>query len=175
MKKYLLLCFLALTCATGYAQQAQHVLFKGIPLGCDLETFRRQMLEKGFSPNDRRADSPGSCSFVGKFSGDFVEVNCLLAPGTNRVSKVGVDFKRWTVVLDGREGGVSRSQQSQRFDQLVTSISNNFGKPTQDVKGARGSVERMALWKVPGGSIHLVLHNIQGKYVTLSLLFSDGV
>ncbi len=175
MKKYLLLCFLALTCAAGYAQQAQHVLFKGIPLGGKLDTFRQQMLEKGFALNDRRTDTPGTCSFVGKFAGDFVEVNCIFSPETNTVSKVGVDFKRWTVVLEGGEGGVSRSQQSQRFDQLVTSISNNFGKPTQDVKGARGSVERMALWKVPGGSIHLVLHNIQGKYVTLSLLFSDGV
>lgn len=173
-RKYLLLCLLALTCVVGYGQQAQHVLFKGIPLGGNLNTFRQQMLEKGFALNDRRTDTPGMCSFVGKFAGDFVEVNCIFASGTQTVSKVGVDFKRWTVVLDGGEGGVSRSQQSQRFEQLATSISNNFGKPTQDVRGASGGVERMMLWNVPGGSIHLVMHNIQGKYVTLSLLFSDG-
>lgn len=174
MRKYVILCLLALTCAAGYAQQAQHVLFKGIPLGGNLDTFRQQMLEKGFAINDRRTDAPGTCSFVGKFAGDFVEVNCIFTPETNTVCKVGVDFKRWTVVLDGGSGGVSRSQQVQRFEQLAMSISNNYGKPAQDVKGARGGVERMAAWKVPGGVIHLVQHNIQGKYVTLSLLFSEG-
>ena len=174
MRKYLILCLLTLTCVVGHAQQAQHVLFKGIPLGGNFDTFRQQMLEKGFALNDRRTDSSGTCSFVGKFAGDFVEVNCIFTPGANTVSKVGVDFKRWTVVLGGGEGGVTRSQQNQRFEQLAASISNNFGKPTQDVRGASGGVERMMLWKVPGGSIHLVLHNIQGKYVTLSLLFSDG-
>ena len=173
MKKIMLLCLLAFICAPGFSQQAQHVVFKGIPLGGDLDTFRQQMLEKGFALNDRRTNSAGSCSFVGKFAGDFVEVNCLFAPETNTVSKVGVDFKRWTVVLDGG-GGVSRNQQNHRFEELAMSISNNFGKPAQDVKKSGGGVERMALWKVPGGSIHLVLHNLQQKYVTLSLLFSDG-
>ena len=172
MNKYLLLCFLTLTCAVGFAQQAQHVVFKGIPLGGNLDTFRQQMLEKGFALNDRRTDAPGTCSFVGKFAGDFVEVNCLFTPETNTVRKVGVDFKRWTVALDGG-GGVSRNQQNHRFDELATSISSHYGKPAQDVKGARGGMERMTEWKVPGGSIHLVLHNLQGKYVTLSLLFSD--
>lgn len=157
----------------GNAQHAQHVLFKGIPLGGDINSFRQQMLEKGFALNDRRTDALGSCSFVGKFAGDFVDVNCIFSPETKTVCKVGVDFKKWTVALDGK-AGVSRSQQNLRFEQLSTSISNNYGKPARDIKGARGGMERMAVWNVPGGSINLVLHNLQGKYVTLSLLFSDN-
>lgn len=173
MRKVLFLCFLALAFATGYAQQAQRVMFKGIPLGGDFDSFRQQMLEKGFALNDRRTDAAGVCSFVGKFAGDFVDVNCSFSPETKTVGKVAVDFKRWTVALDGK-GGVTRSQQNHRFDELFTSISNHYGKPVRDVRGANGGVERMAAWKAVGGNIHLVLHNLQGKYVTLSLLFSDG-
>ena len=109
---------------------------------------------------------------MGKFAGDFVDVSCSYTPETKKVFKVGVDFKRWTVALDGK-AGVTRNQQNGRFDELYKAISNNFGKPVQDQRVARGGVERLAVWRVQGGTINLVLHNIQGKYITLSLVYHD--
>ncbi len=155
---------------------AQHVKFKGIPLGMEVGLFKQKMLEKGFALNDRRtanfSDDSNVCSFTGKFAGDFVDVNCSLTKETKLVAKLSVEFKRWTVALQ-RNGGVTRQQQNDRFEALAKSISTNYGPPAKSSKSPQGNLERLAIWNVEGGSINLVLHNLDHKYITMSLVFLD--
>lgn len=153
--------------------QAQKILFRGIPLGGDLNTFKQQMLEKGFALNDRRNDQEGTCSFTGKFAGDFVDVCCAFTPSDQRVAKVEVLFKRQTVDNEGK-AGVTKEQQMAKFNELYKAISNNYGKPTKDIRGAGKGVERLVGWTGKEGSVCLLQQNLQGRYSVLSLVFSNN-
>ena len=153
--------------------QAQKILFKGIPLGGEINTFKQRMLEKGFALNDRRNDQDGTCSFTGKFAGDFVDVCCAFTPSDRRVAKVEVLFKRQTVDKEGK-AGVSKEQQMAKFNELYKAISNNYGKPARDIRGAGKEVERLVGWTEKDGSVCLLQQNLQGRYSVLSLVFYDN-
>lgn len=171
--RYLMTLALVLIAASV---SAQHVKFKGIPLGLEVQEFKQKMLEKGFALNDRKtanySDNSSVCSFTGKFAGDFVDVNCSLTKDTKKVSKLSVEFKRWTVALE-RNAGVTREQQNDRFNVLANAISQNYGPPAKNSKSPQRNLERLAIWNVEGGTINLVLHNIEGRYITMSLVFFD--
>ena len=152
---------------------AQKILFRGIPLGEEINTFKQMMLEKGFAVNDRRNDQEGTCSFTGKFAGDFVDVCCAFTPSDQRVAKVEVLFKRQTVDKEGK-AGVTKEQQMAKFNELYKAISNNYGNPTRDMRGAGKGVERLVGWTETGGSICLLQQNLQGRYSVLSIVFYDN-
>ncbi|MBO4851300.1 MAG: hypothetical protein J5529_10430 [Prevotella sp.] len=150
--------------------QAKQILFRGIPLGGELTTFKQLMLERGFALNECHNDQEGTCSFTGKFAGDFVDVCCAFTPSEQKVAKVEVLFKRQTVDNQGK-AGVTKQQQLAKFNELYKTISNNYGKPARDVRGAGKGVERLVGWTATGGSVCLLLQNLKGRYTAMSVVF----
>lgn len=156
MKKFFPLLFFFIFCVTA---KSQHINFMGQPLGCNLETFTKQMLSKGF----RHIGGDPNTYIDGTFGGDKVSIYSYKTPVSKIVYEVEVAYYKEKWMPDNE----INSYFTNKKNLLVQSFMRKYGNPVENI-------DSRTSWKVQGGSIEIYLNKSGWYYNAVKIKYSDN-
>ena len=156
MKKILIVIVLLLGSIT---MMAQHMNFLGKPLGCDINTFKQRMAQKGYkSIGETEANI---YSFNGIFGGDEVEVCACVTPKSKIVFQIIIVYKSF---VSHKYDASSVSTQDFKFNELTKAFSKKYGEP-------KATNKKFSFWELPTGTITIIKTG-EEEDITRNLLVS---
>nr|DAI83728.1 MAG TPA: hypothetical protein [Caudoviricetes sp.] len=119
MKKVLFLTICFLMAISSFAQESQHLEFKGVPLDGKLSDFVSKLEKKSFVLKEYARDYVAVMK--GNFAGDYVTIYVFATPKSKIVWKVAVNYNE-------KESWSSLKSDYTDMKELFT---KKYGKPTE--------------------------------------------
>lgn len=151
----------------------QNIFFMGIPLGIPLDSFKQQLLAKGFTYDSERSDNIeyyDTFLFDGRFAGEVVGVSVFVSPKSHIVYSVSVLFKGYACSIYGT--GCSENTQNGKFDDIKTSLCKKY--PSVIPYGwENDEFPKNVCWKSEKWSVSLCISRYGSAWKNLVLVYTD--
>lgn len=169
--KHIMCIVFVLLCVN--ASIGQNICFMGIPLGIPLDSFKQQLLAKGFTYDSERSDNVeyhDTFLFDGRFAGEVVGVSVFVCPKSHIVHSVAVQFNEYAWSIYGT--GVSENTQNAKFDEIKTSLCKKYPSANLLI-WQNEEFPRYAYWKSEKWSISLSIARYGSAWKNLGLTYTD--
>ncbi len=151
----------------------QNISFMGIPLGIPLDSFKQQLLAKGFTYDSERSDNTeyyDTFLFDGRFAGEVVGVSVFVSPKSHIVYSVAVQFNGYAWSIYGT--GVSENTQNGKFDDIKASLCKKYPSVIP-YEWQNDEFPRNVCWKSEKWSISLCISKYGSAWKNLGLTYTD--
>lgn len=176
--------------AANLRAQAEDFLFMEIAMDTDIGTYQRQLMERGFTRQERTAaelaDHPDNYVFTGRTtSGKNVTVDVSTTTKSKTVYALSVTFNDYTF-YQWKKGGVSDEAQRAAFEAIKEELIEYYGTPTGHFDyllstddstreaHAHDSFPVMYGWNHNKGTVLFTFANLTAEKRDLMLFYTDS-
>lgn len=148
--------------------QAQHLNFLGIPMGSNINTFRKSLLAKrGFYADG--SDGGNIFYFQGFFNGNKCAFSVCTTPKSKKVYEIYVTFSDFTCYDYSPES--SKNLQFSMYRKYKTQLSSKYGNPFETTTEI---LLKASIWTLKYGEVYLIIdHQDQKKLRRLMVEYID--
>lgn len=160
--------------AITLSMTAQHMKFMGIPMGCSMNSFKQQLINKGFKVNIKKTNDKlynGMYCFNGKFSGELAGLSVSFSPKSRTVYTVNVRFKG--LAYSKYRNELKMEDQDARYDALVEGLTKKYGDPKYYKVKLSEEFPLATIWETPSGEVSLFYSWYLNTYRNMDLFYKD--